>query len=183
MLPAKAVLERIAKVPGLRKRAEEIAATLMPDLADRDARDAATASAAEFVLEGLARPQQAQQGRQAGRLDVPSLIGVGSEGILMSLFEYSRWDGSQEFLPQSADKLFDQLSEYILQYGDEVLRNLEDLDEDEMPEVVELIQKEGLIERDEEGKWRVTPQGSPAHPGQGARRPLPDLPPRQRGPA
>ena len=73
--------------------------------------------------------------------------------------EYSKWDGSQEFLPQSADKLFDQLSEYILQYGENVLRNLEDLDEDEMPEVVELIQKEGLIERDEEGKWRVTPKG------------------------
>ena len=30
----------------------------------------------------------------------------------MALFEYSRWDGSQEFQPQSADKAFDQLSEY-----------------------------------------------------------------------
>jgi uncharacterized protein with von Willebrand factor type A (vWA) domain len=77
----------------------------------------------------------------------------------MSMYEYSKWDGSQQFLPQSADKLFDQLSEYILQYGDNVLRNLEDFDEDDMPEVVELIQKEGLIERDEEGKWRVTPKG------------------------
>ena len=28
-----------------------------------------------------------------------------------------------------------------------------------LPEVVELIQKEGLIERDEEGKWQVTPKG------------------------
>ena len=45
----------------------------------------------------------------------------------MSLFEYSKWDGSQNFLPQSADKLFDQLSEYVLQYGENVLRNLEDL--------------------------------------------------------
>ncbi len=53
MLPAKAVLERIAKVPGLRKRAEEIGNALLPDLKDRDARDAATASAAEFILEGL----------------------------------------------------------------------------------------------------------------------------------
>ena len=77
----------------------------------------------------------------------------------MSTYEYSKWDGSQQFLPQSADKLFDQLSEYILQYGENVLRNLEDLDEDDMPEVVELITKEGLIERDEEGKWRVTPKG------------------------
>ena len=31
--------------------------------------------------------------------------------------------------------------------------------EDEMPEIVELIQKEGLIEKDEEGQWRVTPRG------------------------
>ena len=77
----------------------------------------------------------------------------------MSMFEYSKWDGSQQFQAQSADKLFEQLSEYILQYGENVLRNLEDIDEDEMPEVVELIQKEGLIERDKEGKWQVTPKG------------------------
>ena len=37
----------------------------------------------------------------------------------MSLFEYSKWDGCQEFLPQSADKVFDQLSEYMLQYGEQ----------------------------------------------------------------
>src|SRR5271166_33064 len=77
----------------------------------------------------------------------------------MSLFEYSKWDGSQKFLPQSAEKVFDQLSEYILQHGDNVLRDLENLDEDELPELVELIEKEGLIERDKEGKWRVTPKG------------------------
>ncbi len=77
----------------------------------------------------------------------------------MALFEYSRWDGSQEFQAQSADKIFDQLSEYILQYGEDVLRQLDDLDEDELPDLVELIQKEGLIDRDEEGKWRVTPRG------------------------
>jgi magnesium chelatase subunit I len=53
MLPTKAVLERIAKVPGLRKRAEEIGVALLPDLKDRYARDAATASAGEFILEGL----------------------------------------------------------------------------------------------------------------------------------
>jgi len=76
----------------------------------------------------------------------------------MSLFEYSKWDGSQNFLPQSADKLFDQLSEYVLQYGENILRNLEDLDDD-LPEIVQLIEKEGLIERDEEGQWRVTPKG------------------------
>ncbi len=79
--------------------------------------------------------------------------------VFMSLFEYSKWDGSQNFLPQSADKLFDQLSEYALQYGENVLRNLEDLNDDDLPEVVKLIEKEGLIERDEEGQWQVTPKG------------------------
>jgi uncharacterized protein with von Willebrand factor type A (vWA) domain len=77
----------------------------------------------------------------------------------MSFFEYSRWDGSQKFLAQSADKLFDQLSEYLLQYGENILRNLDDLDDDDFPEVVALIEKEGLIDRDKEGKWQVTPKG------------------------
>ena len=79
-------------------------------------------------------------------------------GPAMPIYEYSKWDGSQQFLPQSADKVFDQLSEFILQHGDRVLRNMDDL-EDEMPEIVELIQKEGLIEKDEDGQWRVTPRG------------------------
>ena len=76
----------------------------------------------------------------------------------MSLFEYTKWDGSQQFLPQSADKVFDKLSEYMMQHGERVLRNLDELEE-EMPEVVDLIQKEGLIEKDREGQWRVTPRG------------------------
>jgi uncharacterized protein with von Willebrand factor type A (vWA) domain len=76
----------------------------------------------------------------------------------MSLFEYTKWDGSQQFLPQSADKAFDQLSEYLMQYGERILRNMDEL-EDEMPEVVDLIQKEGLIEKDRQGQWQVTPRG------------------------
>ena len=77
----------------------------------------------------------------------------------MSLYEYSKWDGSQEFLPQSADKAFDQISEYLLQYGDRVLQSMDEID-DESPEIVELIQKEGLIENDSDGRWRVTPKGT-----------------------
>lgn len=76
----------------------------------------------------------------------------------MALYEYSRWDGSQDFQPQSADKLFDRLAEYMLQYGDMVLRNVDRLDEDS-EDILELIQKEGLIEQDSEGKWQVTPKG------------------------
>ena len=76
----------------------------------------------------------------------------------MPLFEYSKWDGSQEFLPQSADRVFDQLAEYLLQHGDRILQNMEDL-EDEIPEIIELIQKQGLIEKDQQGQWKVTPRG------------------------
>src|SRR3954471_5306112 len=77
----------------------------------------------------------------------------------MSLYEYSEWDGSQEFQPQSADKAFDQLSEYLLQHGEQVLRNLDDFDEEDIPEILKQIEKQGLIEQDDEGKWQVSPKG------------------------
>ena len=75
----------------------------------------------------------------------------------MPLFEYSKWDGSQNFVPQSAENAFDQIAEYMLQYGDQVLRNLDDLEDD--PDILDKIQQEGLLEKDEEGKWRVSPKG------------------------
>jgi len=75
----------------------------------------------------------------------------------MSIFEYTKWDGSQQFSPQSAESAFDQLADYILQYGDQVLRNLDNIEDN--PEILELIQKEGLIEKDDEGKFRVSPKG------------------------
>jgi magnesium chelatase subunit I len=53
LAPAREVLSRVERVPGLRKRAEEFARESLPDLSDADARDAAAASAAEFILEGL----------------------------------------------------------------------------------------------------------------------------------
>src|SRR4051812_46168817 len=77
----------------------------------------------------------------------------------MSLYEYTRWDGSQQFQPQSADKAFDQIAEFLLEHGDQVLRNLDDYDEDDLPDVLEQIQKQGLIEQDGEGKWQVSPKG------------------------
>lgn len=76
----------------------------------------------------------------------------------MSTSEYSKWDGSQEFKAQSADKAFDQISEYVLEYGDQVLRHLDDDDEDQA-EILELLRRDGLIEKDSEGKWAVSPKG------------------------
>jgi magnesium chelatase subunit I len=52
-LPVKDVLARAERVPLLRKRADELARQLQPELTDAEARDAATAAAAEFILEGL----------------------------------------------------------------------------------------------------------------------------------
>jgi magnesium chelatase subunit I len=52
-LSTRTVLDRVEKVPGLRKRADEFARSILSDLKDAPARDAATASAAEFILEGL----------------------------------------------------------------------------------------------------------------------------------
>src|SRR5262249_12217807 len=76
----------------------------------------------------------------------------------MAVYEYAKWDGSQEFKPQSADKLFEQIAEYVIQYGEHVLRNLEDLDDDAQ-DLLDQIQKAGLIEEDGEGRWQVTPRG------------------------
>jgi len=52
-LAATEVLARIEKVPHLRKRAEEFAHQVQPDLKESSARLAATASAVEFILDGL----------------------------------------------------------------------------------------------------------------------------------
>ena len=65
-LSTRTTLERIAKVPGLRKRAEEFAAEAIPNLSDRDAREAATASAAEFILEGLHVHNKLNKSAKAG---------------------------------------------------------------------------------------------------------------------
>lgn len=76
----------------------------------------------------------------------------------MPTFEFSRWDGSQEFSPQSADKLFDQLSEYLLDHGEQVLLSLERLEE-EQPDLIDMLVKRGYVEKDAEGKFRITPRG------------------------
>ncbi len=73
-------------------------------------------------------------------------------------FEFSRWDGSQSFTPQSADEVFDKLTEYLLQYGDEVLESLNDWEE-EHPDILEQLLKQGYIEKDSEGRYVVTPKG------------------------
>ncbi|GIW87172.1 MAG: hypothetical protein KatS3mg108_1496 [Isosphaeraceae bacterium] len=76
----------------------------------------------------------------------------------MAEYEYRKWDGSQRFEPQSADRAFEQLTEYLMHHGDAVLRQLDQVDGDER-ELVELLERQGLIERDGEGRYRVAPRG------------------------
>ncbi len=76
----------------------------------------------------------------------------------MPQFEYSRWDGSQQFTAQSAEQLFDQISQYMLQYGEEVLENMEDW-EHEHPDLIEMLIKQGFVEKDKDGKFSITPKG------------------------
>jgi uncharacterized protein with von Willebrand factor type A (vWA) domain len=76
----------------------------------------------------------------------------------MPQFEFSKWDGSQEFRSLSADAVFDKIAEHLLEYGDYVLRQLDHLDEDSA-DLVKLLVKEGFLEKDEEGKFAVAPRG------------------------
>lgn len=76
----------------------------------------------------------------------------------MPTYEYSRWDGSESFSPQSADKVFDHFAEYLMDYGEEMLDSLERM-EDEHPDVIQQLIKRGLIEKDRDGRFSVTPKG------------------------
>jgi uncharacterized protein with von Willebrand factor type A (vWA) domain len=76
----------------------------------------------------------------------------------MPLFEYSEWDGTQQFLPLSADAAFDKLAEYLLEHGEYVLRQLERMDKDDA-DILKLLIKEGYLEKDEKGKFAVSPRG------------------------
>jgi len=77
----------------------------------------------------------------------------------MAIFEFSKWDGSQQFQPLAADAVFDKLAEHLLEYGDYVLRQLEHLD-DENADLIKLLVKEGNLEKDEEGKYAIAARGA-----------------------
>jgi uncharacterized protein with von Willebrand factor type A (vWA) domain len=76
----------------------------------------------------------------------------------MATFEYSAWDGSQQFVPLSAEAAFDKLAEYLLEHGEYVLRQLERMERDDA-DVLRLLIKEGYLEKDEKGQFAVTPRG------------------------
>ena len=73
-------------------------------------------------------------------------------------FEYTRFDGDEPFSPQSADEVFDHLSEYLLDYGEDVLDTLEQWQQ-EHPELIDQLIRRGHIEQDREGRFSITPKG------------------------
>ncbi len=76
----------------------------------------------------------------------------------MAEFEFSKFDGSQEFTPQSADRLFDEFAKHMLDYGAQMMDYLADW-EDEHPDVVDLLMQHGYVEQDADGRYVVTPKG------------------------
>jgi Ca-activated chloride channel homolog len=76
----------------------------------------------------------------------------------MAHFEYSKFDGSEQFTPQSADAVFDELTRHMLDWGEDVLDYLDQWEE-EHPDVVDMLIKRGYVEKDSEGKYYVTPKG------------------------
>jgi Ca-activated chloride channel family protein len=76
----------------------------------------------------------------------------------MAHFEYSKFDGSEQYTPQSADAVFDELTRHMLDWGDDVLDYLDQWEE-EHPDVVDMLIKRGYVEKDAEGKYHVTPKG------------------------
>lgn len=85
------------------------------------------------------------------------LVG-GWTTYIMPSFEYSEFDGSQQFRPLSAEAAFDKLSEYLLEHGDYILRQLERMDKNDA-DLLKMLIKEGFLEKDEEGKLGVAPRG------------------------
>src|SRR2546426_110477 len=76
-------------------------------------------------------------------------------------FFYGEYDG-EEFPTQ--DKLFgfDQLMQFIMQYGEQALKAIEQMMNDpenqEQSEMLEKLLEEGMIDKDGKGKPRLTPK-------------------------
>jgi Ca-activated chloride channel family protein len=76
----------------------------------------------------------------------------------MPTYEYGPWDGTQRFEGLEAERLFDALSEYLIQYGEPMLKQL-DRDNPEDQHLVELLLRAGYLERDGQGGLVVSPKG------------------------
>jgi Ca-activated chloride channel homolog len=72
-------------------------------------------------------------------------------------FRYREWNG-EEFATQDHLKLFDQLMEFVLAYGDEAMEAIEQMEmDDEQRELLEKLIQDGLLEK-VGARWRLTPR-------------------------
>jgi Ca-activated chloride channel family protein len=76
----------------------------------------------------------------------------------MPFYEYAEWDGTQQFQALSADAAFDKLTEYLLEHGEYIMRQLERMDKDDA-DILKLLIKEGYLEKDEKGRFAVSARG------------------------
>ncbi|MFO0960288.1 MAG: VWA domain-containing protein [Isosphaeraceae bacterium] len=75
--------------------------------------------------------------------------------------------------------MFEPFTEYLLHYGEPILRQLEDPTRTSR-DILELFQKDGMIEQDGEGRWQVAPGGLRKSRIKRPGGPVPDLQPRRR---
>lgn len=72
-------------------------------------------------------------------------------------FRYSEFDG-QEFAGSESLSRFDQLMEFVLEYGDHALEALEQLEMDpEQSELLDKLVQDGMLEK-AGARWRLTPR-------------------------
>jgi uncharacterized protein with von Willebrand factor type A (vWA) domain len=76
----------------------------------------------------------------------------------MAEFEYSRYDGTQRFVPLDAEVLFDQISDILVEHGEYLLRQIE-RDVPDLQEVMQRLIRAGYLERDAERGLAVSPRG------------------------
>lgn len=76
----------------------------------------------------------------------------------MPWFEYSQWDETRPLQPAAAAAAFDALSEYLLEHGGHVLRQLEHADP-QHDQILKHLIRDGYLERDETGRFTVSPKG------------------------
>src|SRR6476659_9067855 len=75
---------------------------------------------------------------------------------------YGEFDG-EEFPTQDKLFSFDQLMDFIMHYGEQALKAIEQMMQDpgnpEQSELLEQLLKEGMLDKDGQGKLRLTPRG------------------------
>jgi uncharacterized protein with von Willebrand factor type A (vWA) domain len=72
-------------------------------------------------------------------------------------FRYTEWNG-EEFADQAHLRLFDQFMEFVLEYGDEALESLPQMEmSEEQRELLQKLIDEGLLEK-MGARWRLTPR-------------------------